>query len=271
MIDLKGKVAIVTGAASGIGRSSATAMAAQGAAVLIADINGPGAEAVAAELRGRGLTAIPLTVDVAHEPQIEAMVAKAVEEFGGLNILHNNAALFAPEVLAKDLTVVELDAEVFIRVLRVNVLGYALGAKYAIPAMIRGGGGVIINTASTTGHASESSRPMYGTSKAALLGLTRNIATHHGKQGIRCVSISPGIIVTPNVASALPADYLEHTLVHNLNTRLGRPEDIGNLVAFLASDEAGFITGVDIRADGGLLSHFPGYAEEFENPLELQL
>jgi NAD(P)-dependent dehydrogenase (short-subunit alcohol dehydrogenase family) len=167
--------------------------------------------------------------------------------------------------------VVELDADVFIRVLRVNVLGYALGAKYAIPAMIRCGGGVIINTASTTGHASESSRLMYGTSKAALLGLTRNIATHHGKQGIRCVSISPGIIVTPNVASALPAEFLEHTLVHNLNTRLGRPEDIGNLVAFLASDEAGFITGVDIRADGGLLSHFPGYAEELESPLELQL
>jgi NAD(P)-dependent dehydrogenase (short-subunit alcohol dehydrogenase family) len=93
MIDLRGKVAIVTGAASGIGRSSATAMAAQGASVLIADINGPKAEAVAAELCDTGLTAIPLTVDVADEPQIEAMVAKAVAEFGGLNILHNNAAL----------------------------------------------------------------------------------------------------------------------------------------------------------------------------------
>jgi NAD(P)-dependent dehydrogenase (short-subunit alcohol dehydrogenase family) len=271
MIDLNGKVAVVTGAAGGIGRSSATSLATQGAAVLIADINGPGAEAVAAELTGKGLAAIPMTVDVEDERQIEAMVAKAVEEFGGLNILHNNAALFAPEVLAKDLTVVELDAEVFLRVLRVNVLGYALGAKHAIPVMIEGGGGVIINTASTTGQASESARPMYGTSKAALLGLTRNIATHHGKDGIRCVSISPGIIVTPTVAAALPAEYLEHSLMHNLSTRLGRPEDIGNLVAFLASDEAGFITGVDIRADGGLLSHFPSYAEDLANPMELQL
>ena len=102
---------------------------------------------------------------------------------------------------------------------------------------------------------------MYGTSKAAILGLTRNIAAQHGKQGIRCVSISPGVIITPVTEASLSSDEIARSLAHHLTTRMGRPEDVANAVAFMASDAAGFITGVDLQVAGGLFSHVPNYAE----------
>ncbi len=262
MIDLRGKIAIVTGAASGIGRASATVLAQCGAHVVVADIDSAAAHSTAAHLCEQNLSAVSVAVDVSQEAQIQRMVATAVTEFGGVDILHNNAAAVSdPVVNARDRTVLEVDVEAFVHVLRINVIGYALGAKYTIPHMIERGGGVIINTASDAGHSS-SGQVMYGTSKAAILGFTRNVAAHHGKQGIRCVSVSPGIIVTPALMRARTPEQIERSVTHNLINRAGKPEDIGHLVAFLASEEAGFITGVDVRADGGLLSHFPAMAED---------
>lgn len=262
MIDLSTKVAIVTGAASGIGLSSATVLAEQGASVVIADIHADAAEEAASRLRARNLRAIAVGADVAVETQIEAMIAAAVSEFGGLDILHNNAAATQPEVMFNDRSIVDADAEIFMTVLRVNVVGYLLGAKHAIPRMIERGGGVIINTGSAGGHAAQLVRPMYASSKGAVTALTRNIATQYGKQGIRCVAVSPGRIVTPVVHRSSTAEQIGRRALHHLVPRVGKPEDIAYLVAFLASDEAGFITGIDILADGGMLSHFPDFAEE---------
>jgi len=231
---------------------------------VIADINPAAAKTVAVELQERGLSALAVTVDVSDEGQIVSMVEAAVSEFGGLDLLHNNAALLGPEVISRDLAIVDLDAELFAQVLRVNVTGYLLSAKHAIPHMLERGGGVIINTSSAAGVLAELIRPMYGTSKAAIIGLTRNIATQYGRQGIRSVAIAPGIILTPAVAATVPAKMQSALLRHSLVPRPGQPEDIAYTVAFLMSDEAAFITGVTIPVDGGLTVHFPSYAEELD-------
>jgi NAD(P)-dependent dehydrogenase (short-subunit alcohol dehydrogenase family) len=185
MSNLTGRVAIVTGSGSGIGQATAELLAERGAAVVVADINAAAAETVAAGIRARGLQSVAVATDVADETQIQRMTDAAVTQFGGLDIVHNNAALLAPDVIARDLKVTDLDAELFARVLQVNVIGYALGAKHAIPHMLVRGGGVLINTSSAAGIQGELIRPMYGRSKAAIIGLTRNIATEYGKQGIR--------------------------------------------------------------------------------------
>lgn len=264
MIDLSGKVAIVTGSASGIGRSCAEVLAGQGAAVVIADILGDAAEQTADGLRQRGLKTMAIRVDVAQEADIQAMVAATVDEFGGLDILHNNAAAVQQEILTRDTNIVDIDPELFMTTLRTNVVGCALGAKHAIPHMMERGGGVIVNTASAGGQSAQSTRPMYGTSKAAVLQLTRHIATMHGKHNIRCVSVSPGITVTPSVSRLVSPEWIARNVRHNLMPRAGKPEDVACLVAYLVSDEAAFLTGIDIRVDGGMLAHFPAFAEDLD-------
>lgn len=262
MAELTNKVAIVTGAASGVGAAAARVLAREGAAVVVADLNGPGAEAVAKEIEAAGGLATAAAVDVAEEDQIAAMVATAVREFGGLDILHNNAALVSPEVMGRDLAITDIDAEMWDRVFRVNLRGYVLGAKHAIPAMLERGGGVVINTTSGTGLRGEALRPAYGTSKAAIIGFTRNIAAQYGKQGVRSVAIALGLVKTPALKAGLPPQVQEMMLTHHLTTRLADPEDIAEVVSFLASDRASFITGCTIPVDGGFSSHTASYADE---------
>src|SRR6201993_1007746 len=246
MADSDGKVAIVTGAASGLGKATAEVLAADGAAVLVADINRDRAEGVAKELVVRGGRAGAFGVDVTFADQVRDMVGAAVAAFGRVDILHNNAALTSPDVVGHDLGWTEFDPVLFERVLRVNLVGYALGAKYAIPQMISQGGGVVINTSSTDGILSSLVRVMYGASKGAINALTRSIATQYGRQGIRSVGVSPGVIITEGARESVPADTLATLNKHNLLAREGRPEDIAHLVSFLASDKAGFITGITI-------------------------
>ena len=262
MAELDGKVAIVTGAASGLGKATAEVLAVDGAAVMVADLNRDKAENVAKDLVARGHRAVGFGVDVALEGQVRDVVAAAVKAFGRLDILHNNAALTSSDVIGRDRGWTEFDPSLFERVLRVNLVGYALGAKYAIPHMISQGGGVVINTSSTDGILSSLVRVMYGASKGAINALTRSIATQYGRQGIRAVGVSPGVIVTEGARESVPADTLATLNKHTLTAREGRPQDIANLVSFLASDKAGFITGITIQVDGGLTAHFPTYADD---------
>ncbi|WP_405539515.1 glucose 1-dehydrogenase [Streptomyces sp. NBC_00075] len=263
MAELDGKVAIVTGAASGVGAATARVLAREGAAVVVADINAGGAEAVAKRIRAAGGRAVPAVTDVAEEAQVAAMVDVAVREFGRLDLLHNNAALAGPEVMTRDTLITEIDPELWDRVMRVNLRGYALGAKHAIPAMLESGGsGVIVNTSSGTGLLGEPSRSAYGTSKAAIFGLTRSIATQYGKQGIRCVALALGLIATEALKANFAQPVQDMMTSHHLTPRLGEPEDVAEVVSFLASDRAAFITGCAIPVDGGFTAHTASYADE---------
>lgn len=258
---LEGKVAIVTGAV-GIGAASAHALANEGACVMVADINEDAAKRTAQEIVAGGGRAASVVVDQSDEAQVARAVGAAVREFGGIDILHNNAAATQAAHIARDGFIHELDTEVWDRTLAVNLRGYMLFTKHVVPSMLSRKGGVIINTASGTGVLAEYTRAAYGTSKAAIIGLTRNIATQYGRRGIRCVCIAPGIIQTPAVTANVPPEALAALRRHHLTPRLGVPEDIGHAVVFLASDRAGFITGITIPIDGGFCSHVATYADE---------
>jgi NAD(P)-dependent dehydrogenase (short-subunit alcohol dehydrogenase family) len=258
---LAGRVAIVTGGASGIGHATALALAREGACVVVADLDGEGARRVAAEIAAQGGRALASRTDVSDEASVAAMVQASVEAFGGLDILHNNAAASDPAVIGADGDIVDLEVETWERTLAVNLRGPMLGCKHAIPRMLERGGGVIVNTSSASGLTGDLARVAYGVSKAGVDALTRYVATQYGKRGIRCNSIAPGVIATPALeANVPPAEVAIHERSH-LTPRLGRPEDVAAAVVFLASDAAAFVTGQTLCVDGGLLAHHPTFAE----------
>ncbi|HEY6759971.1 MAG TPA: SDR family oxidoreductase, partial [Baekduia sp.] len=214
-----------------------------------------------------GGRALAVAADVGEDAQIKNLIDETVGAFGGLDILYNNAALMAPEINGpggRDNLIEDIDAELFERVLRVDLVSCALGAKYAIPHMLERGGGCILHTTSAGGEVSELPRAMYGTAKAGIIGLNRNIATQYGKRGIRSVAISPGVILTPAAEAVVPPDLIDALVRHTTHTRIGRAQDIAELAAFLASDAGSYITGQTITVDGGLLCHLPTFAEEWD-------
>jgi NAD(P)-dependent dehydrogenase (short-subunit alcohol dehydrogenase family) len=258
MPDLRGKVAIVTGAASGIGKTTSETLARHGASVVVAGHSLAGAEEVAADIRARGGTAIAVGVDVTDEEQVRAMVGAAVSEFGGLDALHNNAAATK---MGRDHDVVNVSTEVWDETMAVNLRGPFFGCKYAIPEMLKRGGGTIVNTSSAAGLKAERIRVAYGVSKAALHGLTRHVANAYGKQNIRCNAIALGMILTEAAERNVKPDMLAYLEEHNALARLGRTNDVAEVVAFLFSDEASFITGEVIAVDGGFTSHLPALVD----------
>lgn len=256
---LEGKVAIVTGGASGIGAATARRLVAEGARVAIGDVNGLRAESVAADI---GSAAAGIQFDAGDVESVKLLVDRAVERFGRLDILHNNAAIMAPEVIGRDTNPVDIDFAVWDKTMEVNLRGYLAGCKYAIPHMIESGGGSIILTASGSGVFGDLSNVAYGTSKAAIIGLNRYIATIYGSAGIRCNAINPGLIRTEGGKGNVPDAMLPIMQRNTLVPRLGMAEDIAATVAFLASDDAAFITGISINVDGGLTCHAP-YMSDF--------
>lgn len=257
---LENRIAIVTGAASGIGAATARRLAAEGASVAVADIVLDGAELVAKNIRAAGGSARALRVDLGDVASVRAMVEDAVAAFGGLDILHNNAA--ATRVAAReDLPVGSADPDVWDLTMRVNLRGAMVAIQAAVPHLLARGGGSIVNTSSGAALAGDLGHPAYGASKAALITLTRYVATEYGKQGVRCNAIAPGFVVTAASEGSAQGAVQDLMLRHHLTPRLGRPEDIASAVVFLASDEAGFITGQTLCVDGGLLAHQPYVAD----------
>lgn len=256
MTRLEGRVAIVTGGAGGIGSATAKRLAAEGAKVVVADIAADAADAVAAAI---GPQAAGRAFDAGNSESIEALVAFAIERFGRLDILHNNAALVGAD-LAYDTTVTDIPFELWDRTMAINLRAYFAGCRYAIPHMVRAGGGAIINTASGSAFLGDLARVAYGTSKGAIISMTRYIATQHAADNIRCNAIAPGVIMTPAIANSGQVDLAPFTR-QILAKRLGTPEDIAAAVAYLASDEAGYITGTVLNIDGGLAVHQPYVAD----------
>jgi NAD(P)-dependent dehydrogenase (short-subunit alcohol dehydrogenase family) len=260
-----GKVAIVTGGGSGIGRATALLLASEGAAVTVADVRFDAAEQVGAEIAAAGGRARAQVVDVADPDAVAAMVADTVGAYGGVDVLHNNAA--ALDQNARDQDVVTMDLDTWCRVIDVNLTGALLGCRYAIPAMLERGGGAIVNTASAAAFYGGTSLLAYSASKAALVSLTLNVATAYGDRGIRCNAVAPGVVVAREAQDALGgpmSDRLRRYTTSHLIGRLGYPEEVAAAVAFLASDDASFITGETLRVDGGFTAHTPTYATDRE-------
>ncbi|MES2258503.1 MAG: SDR family NAD(P)-dependent oxidoreductase [Pseudomonadota bacterium] len=249
----KEQVAIVTGGASGIGAAVCRRLACEGAIVVVADFNIVAAEALAAELGGQS---VATGFEAGDVHSVRALVEGTIARFGRLDVLHNNAAIGTPDVHARDTNAIDIDFDTWDLVMAVNLRAYLAACKYALPHMIARGKGAIVNSASAGGFSGDISRIAYNVSKTAILGLTRQIATQHGQQGIRCNAVAPGLVLTP-AARAVAADVIEVMGRHILTPQFGEPEDIANLVCFLASDEARYINGQAYVIDGGMLAHNP--------------
>jgi NAD(P)-dependent dehydrogenase (short-subunit alcohol dehydrogenase family) len=261
---LKGKVAIVTGAAGGIGYATTRRLSDEGAAILIADINLQGAEALAGEVEANGGRAVAQQVDLASEASVRAMVEAARAHFGGVDILHNNAAATSPNLLSRDGGIADARIDVWDTTMCINLRGTMLACKYAIPAMVERGAGSIINMSSNVSVASDVSRVAYAVSKGGVNTLTMYIATLHGPQGIRCNAISPGMVMTETVERLVPDEAKALFDKTRLTQTRCLPGDIASVVAFLASDDSRQITGTVIRVDGGMLAPLPTHVQMTE-------
>jgi NAD(P)-dependent dehydrogenase (short-subunit alcohol dehydrogenase family) len=242
---LSGKVAIVTGAASGIGRASALLFAREGASVVVADCNGHGAAETVTAIGTEGGTATYTPVDVTQAESVREMVSATITNFGRLDVLFNNAGIggiHAP--------LAECSDENFDRVIAVNLKGVFLGMKYGIPAMLNGGGGSIINTASVAGLIGARGFPAYSASKGGVVQLTKVAALEYASRNLRVNCICPGGVDTP-ILEMVPAAHRAVVARTNPMARLGRPEEIANMALFLASDDSSFATGGVFVVDGG--------------------
>jgi NAD(P)-dependent dehydrogenase (short-subunit alcohol dehydrogenase family) len=255
MSRLAGKVAIVTGGAGGIGAATAHELAREGAAVAVVDIDEQKAAAVADEVRRSGGQAIALGGDLSQEDAARSVVRSTVAEFGRVDVLHNNAALTASGFLSRDTTAVEMPLDVWQRSLEVNLVSQLLMCKHTVPEMRRSGGGSIVNMSSGAAFLGDRTRLAYGVSKAGVHTLTMYVATSEGKQGVRANTIVPGLIITDAVRAHLSKGVIDGLGRTTLTPYLGEPEDVADLVVFLASDRSRYITGQMLTIDGGMSAH----------------
>lgn len=242
---LAGKVALVTGAGSGIGQATALAFAAQGAAVVLAGRRQAELEAVAAQITAAGGRAMAVPTDVSEEAQVVALVKRTVDEFGRLDAAFNNAGVTSYG------SIEQLTGDDFDRVFATNVKGVWLLVKHEILAMrALGRGGAIVNTSSIAATGGTAGLSIYGASKGALDAMTRAVAVEVGPEGIRINNVSPGLTVTP-MTEGMPAEMMDAVAAYTPLKRIGQPADVADVAVWLASDGARFVTGQSILADGG--------------------
>jgi NAD(P)-dependent dehydrogenase (short-subunit alcohol dehydrogenase family) len=244
-----GRVVIVTGSGSGIGRETTLAFAREGAQVVVADIEPDNASRTVAEVDDAGGQGIVCRVDVSDDESVREMVDMAVRTYGRLDVLHNNAYWAPLNRSVTDTSLSEWD-----RTIAVTLTGVFLGCKHAIPAMIEGGGGAIVNTASVSALAASPRFGAYIAAKGGVVALTRSVAFDYGSAGIRCNAVAPGLIETPATVAVLADPERRAWLTSKILVgRAGQPSDIANAVLYLASDESAFMTGQTLVVDGGRL------------------
>jgi len=254
---LQDKVAIVTGAAAGIGRATAVRLALEGAKVIVADRNLVAAQAVAAAICEAGGSAHAVLLDAMDQRSIEALVDAAQASHGALHVLVNNVG---GTDVARDTAVVGMDWSCWEETLALNLTSTVYACRRAIPLMLQSGGGAIVNTTSMVALKGDLRPTAYAAAKGGVISFTRFVAAQYGRQGIRCNAISPGLILSER-ATPRPQAVLDIFERHTLAPQHGQPEDIANAALFLASDEARFINGQILEVDGGLHSHNPTMAD----------
>ncbi|GIO84891.1 3-ketoacyl-ACP reductase [Paenibacillus faecis] len=251
---LKGKVAVVTGSASGMGKAIAELFAREGASVIVSDVNLDGAQAVADAIQASGGTAVALRTDVADLNEINKMIDTAVNQFGTLDILVNNAG-----IMDNMAPVGDVEDEKWDLIFDINTKAVMRAIRKAVPIFLEKGSGVIINTASTGGFSGAHAGAAYIASKHAVIGLTKNTGFMYAQQGIRCNAIAPGATMT-NISSTMKNvnefGASRTKLTQGVIPRIGQAEEIAEVALFLASDESSFINGAVIAADGGWTAAF---------------
>lgn len=251
---LQDRVAIITGAGSGIGREAALLFAGEGATVVVADLGEESGQRTAREVKDAGGAAAFVRTDVSRATDVERLVAETERRFGRLDVIFNNAGIFPDQ----DGSVIDTDEDVWDFVMNVNLKGVYLGCKYAIPAMLRSGGGSIINTASFVALIGAATPQIaYTSSKGGVLSMTREIAVDFARRNIRANAICPGPVDTPLLQSILSdPDKRERRLVHIPIGRFAYPREIAQAALFLASDDASYVTGSTITVDGGITAAY---------------
>jgi len=261
---LAGKVVIVTGATGAIGSVTSEMFAEEGSKVVLAARNTAAAEGIAARIRSKGGAAKAIEFNLAEETSIVAMIEKTVKEFGGLDVLVNNAAYLDSVNDGRDGDIESTDVEVWDRTYHANARGTMLSCKYALRMMPRHAGASIINVVSDQALSGSLVKLAYGSSKAAVIQMTRAIDTSHARQGIRCNSVAPGLTLTPITRAVVPAPIREYIEGETLTPDLGEPADVAHMIVFLASSAAKHITGQNIVIDGGMSAHNSGFAKMYE-------
>ncbi|AII10770.1 SDR family NAD(P)-dependent oxidoreductase [Rhodococcus opacus] len=247
MYSLDGKVAMVTGAARGIGAASAQALAVNGAAVVICDLLDDAAEETVAAITDKGGRASYFRTDVSDSASVQSAIRHAEDTFGPLDIAHNNAGTFHPAPLA------DLADEDWARVINVNLTGVFLCMKYQLQSMVTRGTGAIVNTASVWSMAGAPTQAAYAASKHGVVGLTKTAALDYGAAGVRINAVAPGPIATAMTA-AVPTDVMNSIVGRTAAGRYGQPDEVGQAVAWLCSDQASYVNGAVLPVDGGWLA-----------------
>ncbi|WP_135467978.1 SDR family NAD(P)-dependent oxidoreductase [Crenalkalicoccus roseus] len=249
MARLAGKVALITGAGTGIGRCTAELFAREGARVAIAEIDAASGEETAHRIAAAGGEAIALRADVGEPESIEAAIRRAARHFGGLHVLHNNAG----GSTGADASAVEAPLEEFWRAIRLDLFGTFLGCRFGIPEIIRSGGGAVINMASVVALMGFPGRDCYTAAKGGVAALTRSLAVQFGRQGVRVNAIAPTVTLTERVRGLLAGSPAMQALSEQHLLGLGEPRDMAQAALYLASDESRLVTGVILPVDSGLL------------------
>ena len=255
MPHLDRRVAIVTGGTGGIGEATVWELARCGYAVVIAATAAQRAERLAEEVQNAGHRALGIGLDLGAESEVQQLVQLVMGTYGRIDVLDNNAA--ATRLGPEDGEITSVSFETWDQTVRTNVIGAAMMMKHVIPHMASVGGGSIINISSVSALAGESNLTAYGASKAALIQLTRSVATQWGKAGVRCNAVVPGLVLTDAARSNMTAERVELYRAQTLTPKLGTPGDIARVVAFLADPDSSFITGSVFNIDGGLHAHSP--------------
>lgn len=246
---LVNKVVVIAGG-GGIGAATAMRLASEGAAVVIGDFDGESAQSVAEKIHATGGRALGVRFDISDDASVAALIDAAVDAFGGVDAVHANAAEM--NALLEDTTAVDVPLDVFDRTIAVNLRGYLLCTRHAVPALLKRGGGAMIYTSSAAAFMGEAERVSYAISKSGIHALMHHVASAWGKQGIRANAVAPGLILTDAIRANAPSQFIADTLAIGRSPRLGEVGDIAAAVAWLVSADGEWVNGQVISVDGGV-------------------